>query len=558
MSEVLTHLRQALPQTKIRSSSEGFWLSARDAPMLLNVGDRIDLKWTAEALRFATNRRRAKEVQADLSRKVRSICQGGRSVAEQFLSDMDNLGVLDDHQWVNVASMTLPNGYGLCLFDEQGSGKTVTLIFTFDVLVSRDEVDCVLIVAPKSMVPEWQTDFDRFTKGLYRSEILVGSAQEKRKTLSERADVLVTNFETAVTMEYELQNMLRSYQGRAMLVVDESFNIKNLDAKRTRSLRRLREWCDRSFVLCGTPAPNAPHDLIQQINLVDFGLTFDGIAIPEDRHEAQAIVQQAIEGQGIFVRHLKAEVLPNLPPRHFNLISVPLADEQQQLYINALQGLILDLRSSNDQTFQRELKSFLARRNALLQICSNPKSIVSSYVETPSKLNALEELLREMIGNRREKVIVWSFYTASLEAIFQRFSAYNPVRYDGSINDVRLRRDAVRRFQEDDTTMLFVGNPAAAGAGLTLHSARFAIYESMSNQSAHYLQSLDRIHRRGQTRTVEYYVLLCEKTIDVIEYERLMSKERSAQELLGDSTTPVLTRESMLEEAIGMMRLIEI
>ena len=558
MSEVLTHLRQALPQTKIRSSSEGFWLSARDAPMLLNVGDRIDLKWTAEALRFATNRRRAKEVQADLSRKVRSICQGGRSVAEQFLSDMDNLGVLDDHQWVNVASMTLPNGYGLCLFDEQGSGKTVTLIFTFDVLVSRDEVDCVLIVAPKSMVPEWQTDFDRFTKGLYRSEILVGSAQEKRKTLSERADVLVTNFETAVTMEYELQNMLRSYQGRAMLVVDESFNIKNLDAKRTRSLRRLREWCDRSFVLCGTPAPNAPHDLIQQINLVDFGLTFDGIVIPEDRHEAQAIVQQAIEGQGIFVRHLKAEVLPNLPPRHFNLISVPLADEQQQLYINALQGLILDLRSSNDQTFQRELKSFLARRNALLQICSNPKSIVSSYVETPSKLNALEELLREMIGNRREKVIVWSFYTASLEAIFQRFSAYNPVRYDGSINDVRLRRDAVRRFQEDDTTMLFVGNPAAAGAGLTLHSARFAIYESMSNQSAHYLQSLDRIHRRGQTRTVEYYVLLCEKTIDVIEYERLMSKERSAQELLGDSTTPVLTRESMLEEAIGMMRLIEI
>jgi SNF2 family DNA or RNA helicase len=526
--------------------------------MLLNVGDRIDLKWTAEALRFATNRRRAKEVQADLSRKVRSICQGGRSVAEQFLSDMDNLGVLDDHQWVNVASMTLPNGYGLCLFDEQGSGKTVTLIFTFDVLVSRDEVDCVLIVAPKSMVPEWQTDFDRFTKGLYRSEILVGSAQEKRKTLSERADVLVTNFETAVTMEYELQNMLRSYQGRAMLVVDESFNIKNLDAKRTRSLRRLREWCDRSFVLCGTPAPNAPHDLIQQINLVDFGLTFDGIVIPEDRHEAQAIVQQAIEGQGIFVRHLKAEVLPNLPPRHFNLISVPLADEQQQLYINALQGLILDLRSSNDQTFQRELKSFLARRNALLQICSNPKSIVSSYVETPSKLNALEELLREMIGNRREKVIVWSFYTASLEAIFQRFSAYNPVRYDGSINDVRLRRDAVRRFQEDDTTMLFVGNPAAAGAGLTLHSARFAIYESMSNQSAHYLQSLDRIHRRGQTRTVEYYVLLCEKTIDVIEYERLMSKERSAQELLGDSTTPVLTRESMLEEAIGMMRLIEI
>jgi len=105
-----------------------------------------------------------------------------------------------------------------------------------------------------------------------------------------------------------------------------------------------------------------------------------------------------------------------------------------------------------------------------------------------------------------------------------RFARFSPVRFDGKVADPHVRREAVRRFQDDDKTMLFVGNLAAAAAGLTLHRARYAIYESLSNQGAHYFQSLDRIHRRGQKREVEYIVLLCDRTIEQSEYDRLMVK----------------------------------
>jgi SNF2 family DNA or RNA helicase len=131
------------------------------------------------------------------------------------------------------------------------------------------------------------------------------------------------------------------------------------------------------------------------------------------------------------------------------------------------------------------------------------------------------------------------------------------VRYDGSVSDVAERREAVRKFQEDDETRLFVANPAAAGAGLTLHRARFAVYESMSNQAAHYLQSLDRVHRRGQERDVEYFVLLCDRTIEVNEYDRLTGKERAAQSLLGDQIEQPFTREAMLDEVLTASRLLE-
>jgi SNF2 family DNA or RNA helicase len=78
----------------------------------------------------------------------------------------------------------------------------------------------------------------------------------------------------------------------------------------------------------------------------------------------------------------------------------------------------------------------------------------------------------------------------------------------------------------------------------------------MSNQAAHYLQSLDRIHRRGQTRNVEYVILLCEKTLELDEYDRLTEKERAAQQLLGDRVDPPVTRQAMLRQAEDAARLL--
>jgi len=531
-----------------RRTAGGVYVPASSAPDLL-ARDRIpvDLRWRDEARMFAENRLRARAAHRTLHKEVARIQAAGLEAAAKWLTGTAGMERLDPHQLINVAAMTVPEGHGLCVFDEQGAGKTVTLIYAFDVLAGRDEIDFALIFAPKSMLAEWPRDFTRFKGDLYRVAVVTGSRRERRATLASGADVLVTNFETAVTMEAELRALLRRHGRRAILVVDESFYIKNLDAHRTRAVRRLREWCGRAFVLCGTPAPNAPDDLVQQFSLVDFGETFEGVDIPRDRDAARQVVRDAIETRGLFVRNLKSAVLPDLPGKAFHQVLVPLQPAQQRAYAAALDSLLTDLHATDDRSFRKELTSFLARRSALLQICSNPAAVVSGYDEVPAKVLALDSVLEEMIGRRGEKVVLWSFYTASLEALVRRYTGFRPVRFDGS-TDVAARRDAVQQFQEDDQTMLFVGNPAAAGAGLTLHRASIAVYESMSNQAAHYLQSLDRIHRRGQTRPVEYLVLLCDGTIELTEYDRLTRKECAAQELLGDPAPEHSTRRSFLTE----------
>ena len=548
-TDLVRVLRNALPnKVLLRRTAFGVRVSASHASCVLNKKNGIDFRYTEDIERFVTNRNRAAKAYPRLLKELRDIKAEDPEVAAARIRDSSGLDVLDAHQVMNVAAMTITEGFGLCVFDEQGAGKTVTFIFAFDLLYARDLVDIAFVIAPKSMVPEWPRDFSRFRGDLYKIAVVAGSAQRKREVLNSGADIFVTNFETAVSMEAEIKAMLRSTSGRSVLAIDESFFIKSLDAKRTRSTRRLREWCDRAFVLCGTPAPNAPQDLIQQFNIVDFGLTFDNVQIPDNRIEAAPVVQSTIEEKGLFVRSIKAEVMPDLPSKNFNRMYVTMEPLQRRMYENALDDLVLDLESVSEEEFKHKYTSFLARRAALLQICSNPAAVVKGYQETPAKLLALDSLLHELIEKQREKVVLWSFYTYSISALVERYSNFGTLRYDGKTPDVNTRRNTVQRFQESNDSMLLVANPAAAGAGLTLHRARYAIYESFSNQAAHYLQSLDRIHRRGQTREVEYIVLLCDETLELDEYERLISKEAAAQRLLGDQFTTPITHESLLAD----------
>lgn len=514
------------------------------------------LIWTPEASRFVANRRSAYLKFPTALETLGTIKASGSAYASRLIADSAGLDTLDDHQIVNVAAMTIKDSPGLCVFDEQGAGKTVTCIFAFDLLVARQQADSMIIVAPKSMVGEWPNDIRRFRGNIYKTAVLSGPSKSKRTKLAAGADIYITNFETAVSMEAELSALMSIRPGRTVLVVDESFFIKSLDAKRTRALRRLREWAGKAYVLCGTPAPNAPADLIQQVSFVDFGLAFSGVDVPEDRAAALPVVQATIERRALFTRHLKVDVLPDLPSKRFQRVIVPMEAKQRSYYETALGQLIEDVQETDEKSFAKSITSFLARRSALLQICSSPQAIVPSYDATPGKLSALDGILEELIERKKEKVVVWSFYTASVNTLVERYRRYHPVRYDGSVSDVDTRREAVARFQNDDETMLFVANPAAAGAGLTLHRSRVAVYESLSNQAAHYLQSLDRIHRRGQTRPVDYLILLCDGSLELDEYDRLTRKEAAAQALLGDTVTPPVTRNSFLGELLGAADLI--
>lgn len=441
------------------------------------------------------------------------------------------VGVLDPAQATAVAAMTLPDILGLCLFDEQGSGKTVMSIAAFDVLKVTDTIDAMIVVCPKSMVSEWPKDIRRFTANKYKTVTAEGNKGQKYEAALQDFDILVTNYEGVDVM---LTSLVASAAiQRYLLVVDESYYLKNSDSVRSENVGKLRAYCQRCFVLCGTPAPNSAHDLVNQFDLADMGYTFGGFTKSKKATEDWEEISALVDARGLFIRRLKTEILQHVPDKNFHVIHVELQGKQALMYDKARSDLELELRTLSNETFKKKLVTYFQRRAALLQICACPEALDPTLSETPVKYAALDELLGRLVSGKR-KVIVWSFFKRSLDEMMERYSRFNPVRVDGSIG-IADRKSAVKLFQEDPNTMLFLGNPAAAGAGITLHAAYDAVYVSYSNQAAHYLQSLDRIHRRGQASDhVNYYLLVCKNTIEETEILRLRGKEVQQHNLLGD------------------------
>jgi SNF2 family DNA or RNA helicase len=217
---------------------------------------------------------------------------------------------------------------------------------------------------------------------------------------------------------------------------------------------------------------------------------------------------------------------------------------------------------TRDQRFFRLLGRHVVR---LLQASVNPMLLTQGPLVDDSELEPVPEgtraweLLREFaryerpakiqdVLNRTEalvaegkKVLIWTQFVMnvlSLERLLAHHSAvvlYGQVP-TGEDDDISTREGRIRAFHEDDETMVMIANPAAAGEGISLHQAcQNALYLDRNFNAAHYLQSVDRIHRLG-LEDVEPVVkiVVARDTIDARVADRLHKKIEAMSRVLND------------------------
>lgn len=543
---ILSIIKTLVPGIKSYANGGFISLDTKAAISLKASDSSCLLQWSADATAFVDNFASAYKMRGRARQRLLELQD--EDLVEKLLQEYQFNRTLDPHQKIAVAAMTDSLIDSMCLFDEQGSGKTVMTIHAFDLMAQNGEYNSMLIFAPKNMLSTWKEDFRKFLGERYKVEIVDGNKKMKLQSLISAADVYVTSYETAHSMENSLRSLILRNRSSMVMAIDESFLVKNAKAARSSAIRRLRNFCRRCWVLCGTPAPNSAIDVVHQFDVADCGVTFDSVVLPKEVESAREMIKSTVEKRGLYLRRLKRDVFPKIPGKNFENIAVPMENTQRSLYEQTLTGLITDVNALGEIEFRKSLQSFLSRRMALFGICSNPKQKFPEYTEVPGKEIALDKLLQELITLRNEKVVLWSYFRASLNELVERYRSYGVVRLDGSVKSAKARQEAIDLFQNDPKTMLFIANPAAAGAGITLTAARIAIYESFPVQTAHFLQSIDRIHRRGQTRDVYYYFLLSQNSIEESEYERLLKKEGLGFELFGNAKPDTITREVFLRE----------
>jgi SNF2 family DNA or RNA helicase len=200
----------------------------------------------------------------------------------------------------------------------------------------------------------------------------------------------------------------------------------------------------------------------------------------------------------------------------------------------------------------REITNILEEYLRAVQVASNPRLIDPEWKGTPAKFLELDEIVNEVVKEQEQKLVIWTNYLGNVRELAERYAEFGAAQFSGEV-PAADREATVRAFQEKDSPKIIVAVPAAGGVGITLTAAQTAVYIDKTWNAEHWMQSVDRLHRIGQTGTVTVISLLACKVDEVIHWN-LRRKERAQAEILGDErgrepkTQKVeLTREELLE-----------
>jgi SNF2 family DNA or RNA helicase len=209
-----------------------------------------------------------------------------------------------------------------------------------------------------------------------------------------------------------------------------------------------------------------------------------------------------------------------------------LTDEQAELY-NQMKRMALAMLEDGQMTTTATALTQLLR---LHQICCGHLKTDDGEIREikNNRLDALLDCIEEVSG----KVIIWASYTHDILAIERALSkAYGggcAATYYGA-TEGEERQKIVTRFQDPDSDLrFFIGQPKTGGYGLTLTAASTMIYYSNSYDLEVRLQSEDRAHRIGQTKSVTYIDLITPKSVDEKIVTALKNKINIATQVLGE------------------------
>ena len=100
--------------------------------------------------------------------------------------------------------------------------------------------------------------------------------------------------------------------------------------------------------------------------------------------------------------------------------------------------------------------------------------------------------------------------------------------------NIKNRSDQIDKFQNDTDVLVFVGQIATAGLGITLTASSTMVFYSLDYSMSNFEQTKARIHRAGQCDPCTYIYLIARNTIDEKVMKALKKKYNLASSLIDD------------------------
>ena len=399
------------------------------------------------------------------------------------------------HQKTTASFLTM-HRKAFC-FNEQGTGKTASVIWAADYLMTKKILSRVLVICPLSIMDSaWRADLFKFAMHR-RVDVAYGKPEKRREVISGDAEFVVINYDGVEIVADEIA------QGKFdLIVVDEANAYKNVSTKRWKILNKLLTPHTWLWMLTGTPASQSPVDAYGLAKLVNpdrvpkfYGAFRDRVMqkltqfkwIP--RADSETVVHNCLQPA---IRFTKAQCL-DLPEMTHTTRNVPLSPQQAKYYEMLRKQLIVQAAGEEITTVNAA-----ASLNKLLQLSGGAVYSDTGEVVQFDVSNRLS-VLREVVEESSHKVLVFVPYRHAIEVVAEdlRKHGVSTAVIHGGVSAGK-RSDIFERFQTNPDPQVLVIQPQAASHGVTLHAANTIVYWSPVMSVETYLQCNARVHRAGQ------------------------------------------------------------
>lgn len=467
---------------------------------------------------------------------------------------------LHDHQKVGIAWLqhlfqcSPIRTSGCLLADDMGLGKTLQLLtFIASYLEQVDSEDPVLVIAPVSLLDNWENEIARFfapgfasvlklygselsslkfTKNQIPSEIMErGIYNLLRPNWRQGKQIVLTTYETLRDQEFSLAR-----QKWAIIVCDEAQKIKNPAALVTQAAKALPA---RFKIACtGTPVENSLTDLWCLFDFIqpgllgalnEFGKRYRQPvdARNDDDHKLLDELRELVEPQ--ILRRLKSDVAKDLPEKieSTECMALPMSASQLRLYKSEV-GRFHDMKILATHSGGSQNITILGLLHTMKMICAHPHSVYpeGDLLQVSPKMRWLVAQL-ESIKNRSEKVIIFTelrdIQRALQLTILDRFSLHVTV-INGDTNASNekgpSRQGLIDTFQAKPGFGVIILSTTAVGFGVNVQAANHVIHFTRCWNPAKEDQATDRAYRIGQTKNVFVYY----PTVTSVEFESFEQK----------------------------------
>jgi len=453
-----------------------------------------------------------------------------------------------------VMGIALENNHGAILADEMGLGKTLQTIALVWTLLrqgpfgGRSVLKKVLVLAPSSLVKNWQAEFAKWLGPERITTFAVDNGGKLGEYLKHPASpVLIMSYEM-FTRSFDTIEQSLTFE---LVVCDEGHRLKNASTKASQMLSQLDVL--RRVVLTGTPLQNELKEFYAIVNLVcpdilgsesKFLRNYEEPIVrskqpdahPEEVEFGNEKMQELNSITEQFILRRTQDIISRyLPPKTECVIFCQMTAVQAWLFER--------LQDSLDYSAPSDYSCVLSNITQFRKVCNHPSLMENliqesgglppeldtlTYEEQGSKLAVVSCILWALRQKGDERIVLVSISTKVLDLLGElcQHYGYPTLRLDGSTTQAQ-RDQVVQSFNSPHNSEAFVLllSSKAGGTGLNLIGASRILLFDMDWNPATDVQAMARVWRDGQKRKVYVYRLATAGSIEEKIFQRQVTKQ---------------------------------